>query len=158
MTLTYVAHTRDHVLMLDADGVCLYVHRRGAPRTDDDHAAALRCVGAQYVASLDGRQAGLLAHEPVVGAPMLFARASETGRISVLRTSPLERFELRGSGVYESSIAEPPLAAERAEASTPEVVYLPDDCLEDDDQTQRFRRQVHGGTPIRVRVLKSRAG
>ena len=151
MPMTYVAQTRDHLLMLDGDGVCLYVHRRGH---GPDEAAewAVRCVGAQYVAALDANQPGLLAHEPVVGAPMLFAKVSESGRISVVRTEPIERFEARGSGIYDSG----PVVWDLE--STVAIEFLPDDCVEEDDHTMRFRRPSKAGAPIRVRVVNSRLG
>jgi hypothetical protein len=68
----------------------------------------------------------------VVGAPMLFARVGNEGRISVVRTPPLERFESRGSGIYDShpALPSPPVDTE------PE--FLPDDCFDEDDYTMTY--------------------
>ena len=52
-----------------------------------------RCVGAQYVASLDGSAAGGLIEMPRVGAAMLFARTDDRGRISLVRTGIVTSFE-----------------------------------------------------------------
>jgi hypothetical protein len=55
-------------------------------------AFAQRCVGAQYVASLDLKVEGGLVQMPQVGSSMLFAR-SEDGRVALVRTAPLTAFE-----------------------------------------------------------------
>jgi hypothetical protein len=136
MSVAYVAQTRDHLLMLDHEGVCLHVHRRHKLRgaeVDEAVDGAIRCIGAQYVAAIDIRQPGALVHEPVVGAPMLFAKANENGRISIVRTGPIVRFEARASGLYDrASVAGAPTAQE-------EAVMLDDDDLDDDEVTSRFR-------------------
>jgi hypothetical protein len=63
-----------------------------SPRGRETARAAARCIGAQYVASLDAAAAGLLTDTPKVGTSMLFAR-SENGRISLVRTGHVTRFE-----------------------------------------------------------------
>ncbi len=155
MTVSYVAQTRDHLLMLDDDGVCLYVHRRnkGVDDTDEDADGAIACIGAQFVAALDAAEPGFLAHEPRVGVPMLFARVTASGKLCVVRSGPLERFEARGSGFHDSSSL-----LQDPDGSGSVAVFLPDDCLEDDDQTMRFRRPSREAAPIRVRMVSSHMG
>jgi len=97
MPVTYLAQTTEHLMMLDEDGVCLGVTpfrpATGASRSADGAATYL---GAQYVAALDPGAPGLLAHEPTVGVPMLFAKVGASGKITVMRTGSLIRFEVRG--------------------------------------------------------------
>lgn len=91
--IRYIAHADSAALLLDEDGICrasvIKKHGRGrAPRPEELE----RCVGAQYVASLDPDVEGLLAHEPEVGKRALFAQV-ERGRIVVFRFGPLVDFE-----------------------------------------------------------------
>lgn len=89
--LAYVAHSQRCALLLDEDGVC----RAVVPKVDlSDHLvqATKRCVGAQFVATLDPDVEGLLGHEPRVGKSILLA-AVETGRVALLRFGPLLAFE-----------------------------------------------------------------
>jgi hypothetical protein len=97
MTIAYVAYTEGNVLMLDSEGVCVRVEPlrsrmpygpRPAP-TD----GALRCIGAQFVASIDPSEPGGLAHLPRVGTSMLFAAVDQDGRIYCVRAGPLTHFE-----------------------------------------------------------------
>jgi len=98
-TAAYAAYTDACTFFLDENGVCLrVVLTRRSPnsvtlggRTRAD--AADRCVGAQYVASIDRRTAGGLVPMPRAGAPLLFAYIGPDGRIAVVRTGPLVRFE-----------------------------------------------------------------
>jgi hypothetical protein len=95
----YAAYTDACTFFLDEDGVCLrVVLTRRAPdeltlggRTRAR--AAERCLGAQYVASIDPGAAGGLVAMPQVGAPLLFAYVGPNGRIAVVRTGALVRFE-----------------------------------------------------------------
>src|SRR5262249_5310594 len=95
----YAAYTDACTFFLDENGVCLrVVLTRRSPdsvtlggRTRAD--AADRCVGAQYVASIDRGTAGGLVPMPSAGAAMLFAYIDADGRIAVVRTGPLVRFE-----------------------------------------------------------------
>jgi hypothetical protein len=157
MAVGYIVRTRDHLLMLDEDGVCLYVHRRNrqVEHTDEAIDGAIRCIGAQYVAALDTRKPGVLVPEPVVGAPMLFAKLGEEGRISLVRTGPIESFEVRGSGIFETSATVPV-----ARGSDPSIEYLSDDFVEavDTEQTLRFLRPSRAQGPTRLRVARSRVG
>ena len=91
MELPYVAFTEPCVSGLDADGVC----REVVPRTgasEQDIATANRCLGAQYVAALDGKAAGFLTQLPKQGARLLFARTNDDGRIVLVRSSEVVRF------------------------------------------------------------------
>lgn len=91
MELPYVAFTEPCVYGLDEDGVCReVVPRSGA--TDQEIAIARRCLGAQYVAALDGRVEGLLSQLPKTGARLLFACTNEDGRIVLVRSGEVERF------------------------------------------------------------------
>ena len=79
MIIHYVAQTRDHLLMLDEDGICIDVHRRRIDRDGSASEGAAHCLGAQYVAALDPSEPGFLAHSPTLGVPMLFAKVGSTG-------------------------------------------------------------------------------
>ena len=99
LDILYAAHTASCTFLLDAEGICRRIvpvlptaSARTGKRRDTVRAAS-RCVGAQYVASLDANVAGMLAEMPRVGAPMLFARMDERGRISLVRTGNVTRFE-----------------------------------------------------------------
>jgi hypothetical protein len=88
--------------MLDSDGICRWVAaapaRGGAyPATAKVPDHAERCIGAQYVASMDLAVKGGLIDLPSPGAPLLFARIEPNGRIALVRTGPLVRFETRSS-------------------------------------------------------------
>ncbi len=97
--IVYAAHTATCTFYLDTAGICVDVaviresgvvlstSYRSVERT------AAQCVGAQYVASVDPRATGLLAELPRAGSAMLFARVDAKGRVSLLRTGPLIRFE-----------------------------------------------------------------
>ena len=93
--ISYAAHTSSCTFLLDDQGICRRIvlapkgKRREAART------SARCVGAQYVASLDGSAAGGLVEMPRVGAAMLFARVDENGRVSLVRTGVVTGFESR---------------------------------------------------------------
>lgn len=113
--ITYAAHTASCTFLLDAEGICRRIvlasssKRSAASRANEAaraasgaRAAARRCVGAQYVASLDASVSGLLAERPRVGAAMLFARVDERGRASLVRTGTVTRFEtLRAEDPFE---------------------------------------------------------
>jgi hypothetical protein len=98
---SYAATTEGCTFLLDEDGVCLQVLLGGARRGVSETTlggrtraeAAQRCVGAQYVASIDVRIDGALVPMPRVGMPMLFAYTDDEGRIALVRTGDLVRFE-----------------------------------------------------------------
>jgi len=145
MPSAYVAQTRDHLLMLDENGVCLHVHRRHKDGGDEATDGAIACIGAQFVASLDPREAGFLAHAPTVGVPLLFAKVGADGRISVVRTGPLERFEAHG-GAAVPPPPPPPARRHRPDAYAtsvpplaPSITYVAVEN-EDEEPTLRMRR------------------
>jgi hypothetical protein len=94
MPIAYAAHTETCTFLLDDEGICRQIIRRAAklPRRDD---SVSRCIGAQYVASLDGLTDGGLLAMPKVGAPMLFAYVGPEGRIALVRTGRLLRFDTK---------------------------------------------------------------
>lgn len=89
--LAYAAHTRTATFYLDADGVCQRVDLTSEGARD-----AERCIGAQYVASLDVTEPGGLVGLPREGASMLFVVADAHMRYSLVRTAVVERFETLG--------------------------------------------------------------
>lgn len=95
--ITYAAHTNACTFLLDAEGICRrIVLNPGLGRTQKGReagAAANRCVGAQYVASLDASMPGILSEMPRVGIPMVFACVDERGRVSLIRTGIVRRFD-----------------------------------------------------------------
>jgi hypothetical protein len=99
MTIAYSASTLGATFLLDEAGVCRRVMLKRASQNQQtlggrSRAQAARLVvGAQYVASIDTRVEGGLTPMPRPGAAMLFAYADEEGRIAVVRTAALVRFE-----------------------------------------------------------------
>lgn len=94
--IQYAAHTATCTFLLDSEGICrriVVVPSASAKRSRDAARAASRCVGAQYVASLDPTLSGMLSDMPKVGISMLFARTDERGKISLVRTGHVTRFE-----------------------------------------------------------------
>jgi hypothetical protein len=141
MSIAYVAQTRDHLLMLNEEGICLHVQRRWKGQGNDACDGAIACIGAQYVAALDPKEPGYLAHSPTLGVPMLFAKINATGKIVIVRTGPLERFEHKNPDVFDRP----------SETTSPSIQYLaPEDLVEEEAPTLQFRRP--GRTP---RVTRS---
>lgn len=107
--ITYAAHTASCTFLLDAEGFCRRIvvspssTRNLTKRGRDVRSVAARCIGAQYVASLDPAVSGLLADKPRVGASMLFARVDERGRVSLVRTGVVTKLETH----REDPFAEP---------------------------------------------------
>jgi hypothetical protein len=91
--ILYAAHTASCTFLLDADGVCRRIVMGGGGKRRDASKTAVRCVGAQYVASLDPAVPGCLVEMPRAGVAMMFARVDERGRISLVRTGVVTRFE-----------------------------------------------------------------
>jgi hypothetical protein len=88
--IVYAAHTTSCTFLLDADGMCRRVLTRS--RSAKESSIAKRCLGAQYVASLDMSSDAGLVEMPVPGAFLLFARVDD-GRVALVKTAPLDRFE-----------------------------------------------------------------
>ena len=97
MTFAYAAITEACTFRLDDRGVC-----REISASDDASEASLaiarRCIGAQYLASLDASVEGLLTELPRPGTRLLFARTEEDGRIVLVRSGPLDYFEDLAAG------------------------------------------------------------
>jgi hypothetical protein len=131
--LAYVAHSSRCALLLDSEGICRWVVPKADP--DDPEAsqvigAARRCVGAQYVATLDPEAEGLLCHEPRVGKTMLFATVTR-GRVALVRFGPLVRFEsldeeARATPAPERTDDAKPDEAKHPELAAPEPARDPD--------------------------------
>ena len=109
MRIAYAAHTDSCTFFLDDDGVCRQIVRRastlrgGIPGKGEPDSIA-RCIGAQYVASLDVSIHGGLVALPTVGIPMLFAYVGDAGRIALVRTGPVAKFETKRPMRPESGI------------------------------------------------------
>lgn len=96
MEIAYKALTETCTLLLDANGFCrsvLAVTASPTGRPARIPASAERCIGAQFVASLDFSHPGGLHHMPEPGTPMLFARIEIDGRITLVRSAKLVAFE-----------------------------------------------------------------
>jgi hypothetical protein len=151
MQLAYVAHSERCALLLDGDGICRWF----VPKVDDESvvAGAKRCIGAQFVATLDPEASGLLGHDPSVGKNILLARVDD-GRVSLVRFGPLVRFDTLAPELPEPKTGE-----------LPRLVLVPDlvpDTLheheretsrdlgdEDDLETGAFARAALVGEPRR---------
>ncbi|HEX4477292.1 MAG TPA: hypothetical protein VH142_19515 [Polyangiaceae bacterium] len=110
MEIVYAAYTQSGVFMLDADGICRWAvgHSGRAPLGNGAERVPERIVGAQYLAALDVTAEGGLVDLPRVGCPMLFAATDPvTGRVRLVRTPPLLRFEDRRN----APTRRPPLAS-----------------------------------------------
>ena len=92
IAFAYAAHAGSNTFLLDDDGICRRILTRGKNRQSTNKSTQ-RCLGAQYVASLDFDSESGLVERPKEGCPLLFARVDEHGRVSLVRTAPLERFE-----------------------------------------------------------------
>lgn len=99
--ITYAAHTASCTFLLDSEGICRRIVLASRGKRRETSRTAARCVGAQYVASLDGSAAGGLVEMPRVGAAMLFARVDERGRISLVRTGIVTSFESNAGESYD---------------------------------------------------------
>jgi hypothetical protein len=153
--IAYAAYTATCTFLLDEAGICRRVVMASTKRPNESKPLA-RCVGAQYVASLDARISGGLLELPRVGASMLFARADDRGRIALVRTGVVSKFESRGAarrkptqdpfaqtdGVRTSAPELPPTPPDSSRAARPEFVGSPTfDPLDvdDEDKTQRMQ-------------------
>ncbi|HEY8074939.1 MAG TPA: hypothetical protein VIF62_12535 [Labilithrix sp.] len=131
MQTAYVFHAKSCALLLDDGGICRWI----VMKDDDDPQAATRaqrCVGAQFVATLDPDKEGLLGQDPAVGKHVLFARTDE-GRISLVRFGPIlqvdrvEEPSAKSAPAPETRRAESPPENEAASEATsePETVERP---------------------------------
>lgn len=133
MDISYAAHTASCTFLLDSKGICRRVVVASAKGDGRSHSAA-RCVGAQYVASLDPKTPGGLVDMPRVGAPMLFARVDDGGRVSLARTGALLRFESHAKG------SDPFVASQSVETSAPHLdTFNLRDSVEEFQKSDGFR-------------------
>ena len=140
MELAYVAHAARCALLLDADGICRWF----LLKSEEPGVAAMaeRCVGAQFVATLDPDVEGLLGHEPAVGKNVLFARVDD-GRVTLVRFGPLVEFETLARPIEHRETR-----ARVATASEPAPVDLPvDPTIEAAPATIQERRRTIVASP-----------
>ncbi len=128
MEIAYIAHTESSMLMLDAGGICLSVQSLLGRKAKGE--AAERCVGAQYVASMDLATKGGLIDAPQPGCPMLFAKTNSAGKICVVRTGALLSFETvqpatRRSGILPSRATTPAPPGPPPRADDPDAETVP---------------------------------
>jgi hypothetical protein len=138
--IRYAAHTATCTFLLDAEGICRRVVMAPHAKRKETQTAS-RCVGAQYVASLDASAAGCLIELPRPGTSMLFARVDERGRVSLVRTGGITKFE--------EEAAHDPFDSVSVKTSAPEITprmppppkrKLPeDDYFDADDKTIRIQ-------------------
>ncbi len=133
MDIAYLAQTAWSTLLLDGEGVCVEARTRQGKKATSDGAA--KCIGAQYVASLDTSAAGMFIEMPRIGCPMVFAATTADGRIYLVRTGPVVHFEEVSSGVHERDAL---VVQERARAN--ERVVLRERVADDEEMTTPFRR------------------
>jgi hypothetical protein len=147
--IAYAAHTSSCTFLLDSEGICRRIVMQPKGKRRESSRTSVRCVGAQYVASVDGSATGGLVEMPRVGAAMLFARVDERGRVSLVRTGTITAFE--------SYASEDPFVESRSvetsipDFSTPRAQKIPraEDLLEpdyDDDPSDRTLR-IHALRP-----------
>jgi hypothetical protein len=131
--IIYAAHTASCTFLLDSEGICrrIVVAPKGKRSTSR---TASRCVGAQYVASLDGSAAGGL--------------VDERGRVSLVRTAAVISFESKAgedpfvdSGTVETSA--PELETPRVErpisSRRPRNHVVDQDYDDSSEKTQRIQ-------------------
>jgi hypothetical protein len=158
--IQYAAHTSSCTFLLDSEGICRkIVMTPGAKR--DTARAALRCIGAQYVASLDASAAGLMTDTPKVGTSMLFARTDEKGRISLVRTGQVTRFERHAEDPFVEeerpsvvATSAPPLSASLAPTPRRQAILPPPDPYNDDERLDDRTKPVHAIRQSDIRELR----
>lgn len=124
--IQYAAHTAVCTFLLDSEGICRrIVMIPGAQRAQNSTRAAQRCIGAQYVASLDAAAPGLLSDMPKVGTAMLFARTDERGKISLVRTGQVLRFERHAEDPFVQPEERPSVVATSAPPLSPSLAPTP---------------------------------
>jgi hypothetical protein len=132
MEIAYVAHTEACTFLLDGDGICRSFVA-GAQASEATLSTAQRCVGAQYIASLDRDAEGPLIHDPKVGTRLVFAVVKDNGRVALVRSGPLVRFEALEEPMPVAAVTERDLATHAAEDE-------PDD--EQEGETAPFSREI----------------
>jgi hypothetical protein len=148
--ITYAAHTATCTFLLDAEGICRRIVMLPGSKRRDASKNAARCIGAQYVATLDPTVPGCLVEMPKVGTPMLFARVDSRGRVALVRTGAITSFETKRAddpdpfaesiGVMTSAPSAQELQTPRARVhrSEREPVTPKDPYIEAAERTQRI--------------------
>lgn len=148
--ITYAAHTASCTFLLDAEGICRRIVMLPGSKRREASKNAARCIGAQYVATLDPTVPGCLVEMPKIGTPMLFARVDARGRVALVRTGPITSFETKRAddpdpfaesiGVMTSAPSAQELQTPRARRSRPEPEPLTpkDPYIEMAERTQRI--------------------
>jgi hypothetical protein len=146
MEIAYTAHTETCTLLLDAEGICRSVQAassqlaaNGGARPTRIPTSAEKCVGAQYVATLDLTAPGGMGAMPKPGAQMLFARAEANGRITLIRSAPVVRFEPAASAA--------PASAKMRGRGESGVHERPDTSAGDEELTLPCEPPTMPGTP-----------
>jgi hypothetical protein len=161
LEITYAAHTSSCTFLLDSEGICRRIvvaptGKHPSSSKGRDARSAARCVGAQYVASLDPSVSGMLAEMPRVGAAMLFARVDERGRVALVRTGVVTRFERhRAEDPFVETGEVPSMSVETSApmiAPTPRASRLPQDPYEDEDAIDRTQ-PIQALRPAALRSL-----
>lgn len=152
--IIYAAHTGSCTFLLDSEGICRRIVMVPNGKRRETSRTAARCVGAQYVASLDGSAAGGLVEMPRVGAAMLFARVDERGRVSLVRTGVVTSFESKAA--HDPFVHSGTVETSAPDLVTPRVPYEEarlrgargqhdddhdddaDDCYDASERTQRI--------------------
>lgn len=161
----YAAHTATCTFLLDSEGICRKVvlapGAHANPRARETARAAHRCVGAQYVASLDGAAAGFLIDTPKIGTAMLFARTDENGRISLVRTGHVTRFERYAEDPFTQeerpsvvATSAPPLSTSLAPTPRRKPMLPPPDPYNDDERMDDRTKPVHALRASDIRELR----
>jgi hypothetical protein len=128
--IQYAAHTATCTFLLDSEGICRRIvmvpgAATGSPRGRETARAASRCIGAQYVASLDAAAPGLLTDMPKIGTSMLFARTDDRGKISLVRTGHVTRFERHTEDPFTQPEDRPSVVATSAPPLSPSLAPTP---------------------------------
>jgi hypothetical protein len=164
----YIAFTEGHALMLNEAGVCIRIERlrgtvslRKTERLPDDDGAALRCIGAQYVASIDPSAPGGMGRLPRAGTSMLFAANDPDGCIYCVRVGPLTRFESLAatdeSGVHRTASGTLKLSA-LGPSSKPDVTATASTSLSVPPPYPAGYPGPEAAVPARLKATYSRGG
>lgn len=143
--IRYAVQTPVCTFFLDEEGICQDIVLASG-HTPDAARLASRCIGAQYVASLDVGTVGGLIEMPRVGAALLFATVDDRGRIAIVRTGIVVRFESRTResnpflDVDSVETSAMPFASCTSFPEPPQEEDEEDDYFDPMERTQQIRR------------------
>ncbi len=136
--ILYAVHTKTCTYLLDEDGVCRWI----VSPTGMVPPEVRRCLGAQFVASLDLRLPGGLAGELRIGAFGLFVarRDDDATKLVLLRTAAIQNVEFRdpadpfsfGTKAPGSTAAAPQIFVDGADSE------VTGDLVSDEDNTSEI--------------------